>query len=174
MFSWLNPRRALDRAVELLDAEPCLGERCEEPPLVLQPGAVGSLGQAGEQLRKLDADVATVAPVIIGDAPSCSRHLGLDCFFARQQIKHERGVDPRVTLVRCGSDLEPLQIVRERTQQVLTLPLDLPHALIDGAAQSQRLLLLEWLAFQLIDLVEDFERAFESIGHGKIRVLVGA
>ena len=143
-------------------------------PLALHPVVALQGGQGRQRLRQVEPDLAALAPVIVCHAPARSGQLRLHHLLARQQVVHKRRVDAVVALIRRRAERVPAQVIGQRAQQVLALPLHLPHPLVDRAALAQRFLQIADRAHHRVHLVQDLLRPAETVRHRQVGVLVGA
>lgn len=113
-----------------------LGNRDKHPPKVLRGRHVFRWRRHFRQNILADpaGSSAPIGAAAGGHAPG---HL-----LRRQQIVHKGGVDRCVSLVLIGPLGLAAQVVIERAFQIVSLPICLPPALVDGSGQTERLLIV--------------------------------
>src|SRR5262249_46387855 len=143
-----------NRVAEPSEAEVRLRHGGVKPPFVVEPCERRLAGERRQRARQMRANRARFLHLLAGAERGDAGVLRFARVLTRQQIEDVRGVDAGVSLIglyaervdrRVRAELVAGEIRAERVLQIAVLPLDLPSALVDRAAQAARLLALcDW------------------------------
>src|SRR5262245_8587370 len=156
----------------LAQPEVRLGDGDQEPPVRRETGAVGHSDESRQLSDYGPADVSGHLTPLRGGLGSGARIRGLFRFLERKDIEDECGIDRRVPEVLRDALLVAARVVAGGSLEVYLLAEGFPLVFVDGAGQSQRLLLLR--AEQIVDFTQNRQRLVEAYVSGEVGVFVRA